>query len=337
MKVSLLEIRSELGAGTRGSSLGPQAVMIASLKKGSDYFKRFKVKTIQQKFEHLLGDIQFPTAKRIKAIGQMNSQVLRAVSTIIRSGKFPILLSGDHSLASGTIAALKKSIGKKKLGVIWIDAHFDLHSPYTSPSGNVHGMPLAAALGIDNLSLQKNDLNPVAAKAWQRLKKQGGVSRKILPQHLLFYGVRDFESEESALVHDLALKNYTVDELRTRGVEACIEDGLARLSDVDYIYISFDVDSLDPELISLGTGTPVKGGFKPDEAIALIKGFSQSSKVACFEMVEVNPLLDNKGNLMAETAFDVLNAVTPYFEKGGKRIASLAKSSVKKVSAPKKS
>ncbi|MCB0483799.1 MAG: arginase [Flavobacteriales bacterium] len=325
MKASILEIRSELGAGTRGASLGPQAVMIASLVLGSGYFKRYKVKTLQQKFEHLVGDIQFPTAKRIRAIGQMNSSVILAVSSIIKEKKFPIVLSGDHSLAAGTIAALKKSIGNAKLGVIWIDAHFDLHSPYTSPSGNVHGMPLAAALGLDNMRLRKNDLNPIAEKAWIRLKKQGGVFGKIDPKHLLFYGVRDFESEEAQIVKEHEIKNFTVEEVRKKGIESAVLEGMARLIDTDYIYISFDVDSLDPDITSYGTGTPVKGGFTPREAIDLIQSFTHSGKVICFEMVEVNPLLDKQGNKMAETAFEVLDAVTPNLEKYGKKISSIPK------------
>lgn len=321
MKPSILEVRSELGAGTRGASLGPQAVMMASLSRGSDYFKRNKVRTIQQKFDFLVGDIQFPTAKRIRAIGQMNTRVLRAVSGILRTGKFPLLLSGDHSLAAGTIAALKRAIGDKKLGVIWIDAHFDLHSPYTSPSGNLHGMPLAASLGVDNLSLKKNTPNPIAEKAWIKLKKQGGVFKKIEPRHLLFYGVRDFEKEEESIVKELKIKNYNVDEVRERSIDAAVLDGLSRLSDADYIYVSFDVDSLDPDLTSYGTGTPVKGGFSPSEATQLIKGFARSGKLICFEMVEVNPLLDLKGNKMAETAFEILDAVTPEFEKNGRKIS----------------
>jgi len=194
------------------------------------------------------------------------TRVSQVVKKALKEDYFPIVLSGDHSSALGTISGIKAAYPEKRLGVIWIDAHADLHSPHTSPSGNVHGMPLAAALDSDNLDCQINEV--------------------------------------------LSLRNYKVAEVRHRGITTCVEEALSQLKNCDHIYISFDVDSLDCDMISYGTGTPVPKGFDQFEAIEIINQIVDSTKVACFEIVEVNPLLDTKGNKMAETAFEVLDAVT---------------------------
>mgnify|MGYP006334351403 FL=1 len=223
---------------------------------------------------------------------------------------FPIVLSGDHSSALGTISGIKSAFPEQNVGVIWIDAHADLHSPYTSPSGNIHGMPLAAALANDNLDAKTNAVDSDTQKYWEEMKQIGYKGPKIQPENLVYFGVRDTEEAEDQQMERLSIRNYKVDEVRYRGLETCVAEALVKLSHCEVLYISFDVDSMDCDLISYGTGTPVAKGFDQYEVIAIIDQIIKTKKVVCIEVVEVNPLLDTKGNKMAETAFQVLEAVT---------------------------
>ena len=150
---------------------------------------------------------------------------------------------------------------------------------------------------------------------WDALKNCQGFSPKILPEDLIFYGVRDTEEPEDKQIEKLNLKNFTVEETRELGIKTAVQEGLKRLSHCDIIYISFDVDSMDCDLVSKGTGTPVPNGYTPEEAYELIEEFLKSGKVACFEMVEINPTLDDKINLMAETAFAILDKTVVAIEK----------------------
>ena len=228
----------------------------------------------------------------------------------LRQGNFPIVLSGDHSSALGTISGVKGAYPNDRVGVVWIDAHADIHSPYTSPSGNIHGMPLAAALANDNLDNQINEVSRDTADLWERMKNIEVPVQKVAADDVVYFGVRDTEQPEDEQIERLGIKNYMVSEIRYRGLETCVNEALERLSDCKVIYISFDVDSMDCDMISYGTGTPVPKGFDQYEIIQIINKIIESNKVVCVEFVEVNPLLDFKGNKMAETAFEVLEEVT---------------------------
>ena len=206
----------------------------------------------------------------------------------------------------GVISGIKKAYPDKKLGVVWIDAHADLHSPYTSPSGNIHGMPLAAAMNLDNLDCAVNDVSNETVESWNALKNIGLPEPKFSSDHLVFFGLRDYESAEESIINQQAILHYKVEEIRSEGLANCVNQAIQKLNDVDLIFVSFDVDSLDCDQISYGTGTPVKSGFSSDEVLAIIELFISTGKVVCLEVAEINPLLDNKGNKMAETAFDVL-------------------------------
>ena len=174
-------------------------------------------------------------------------------------------------------------------------------------------MPLAAALGIDNFDCQVNELTSSTQEHWDDLKNIGVKKTKILPENLVYFGVRDTEEAEDKLIEKLNIRNYKVEEVRYRGLEICVEEALAKLSNCDMIYVSFDVDSMDCDLISFGTGTPVSRGFDQYEIIDIINQILKTNKVICLEVVEVNPLLDTKGNKMAEIAFQVLEEITPNF------------------------
>ena len=230
-------------------------------------------------------------------------------------GEFPLLLAADHGSAGGTIAGIKAAYPSKRLGVIWIDAHADLHTPYTTPSGNMHGMPLATALGIDNEEEQVNELSPEVIAMWNELKNTGIAGAKVLPGDIVFIAVRDTEEQEDALMEQLNLKNHTVEKLRDHGVEAIVRETMEQLSDCDIIYVSFDVDSMDPGLTSHGTGTPVEDGITPAEAEMFLKAFAKEEKTICIEFVEVNPCLDEKKNRMAEITFNLLEEMVEVLEK----------------------
>ena len=315
MSIQLIENNSELGAGTRGASLGIDALRISSLNKGSDFFVKNKVIILENNNELLYESVKLASAKRIEGIVQVYNRVCNEVEKTISAGKFPLLLSADHASAGGTIAGIKKKFPNKRLGAIWIDAHADLHSPYTSPTGNVHGMPLATAIAFDNKECQVKEPCKEALKHWDELKETGGMSPKILTDDIVFFGVRDTEFPEDEIIRRESIKNFTVAETRKKGIEAACNEAFEILKDCDIIYISFDVDSMDCDIVSRGTGTPVPNGYTPEEANSIIQALIQSEKLVCFELVEINPTLDNKQNLMADTAFDILVNTTNTLEK----------------------
>lgn len=314
-KIKLLEIKSEIGAGTRGASMGIDALRIASLNHKSDFFNRYEEKEVRNQNHLLFEEIQTPSAIRIRGISQVYKDLSKAIVEILNEGNFPLVLAADHASAGGTIAGLKMHNPDKRIGVVWIDAHGDLHSPYTSPSGNVHGMPLATALNLDNKQAQIKEVEEAAILHWEEMKNLGGITPKILPEDLIFFGLRDTEEPENELIRRLGIKNFSVTECRTKGFDQAVQEALEKLSQCDFIYISFDVDSMDSDKVSEGTGTPVPNGFLPAEAQQIISGLIDSGKVDCFEMVEVNPTLDDKKNKMAETAFQILETTAKKIEQ----------------------
>ena len=308
--VKLIKNRSDIGGRSRGSDLGVDALEIAAINRGSDYFNQYLFEDVKTHNETIYDKTQNTFAKRIEFVLEQCTRVSYTVKRNLEAHFFPIVLSGDHSSALGTISGIKAVYSDKTLGVIWIDAHADLHSPYTSPSGNIHGMPLAAALGSDNLKRQINQVIPETQQHWEELKNIGIEGAKLDPEHLIYFGVRDTEEAEDVQIAELGIKNFRVEEVRYKGLENCVERALAQLVHCDMIYVSFDVDSLDCDLISNGTGTPVSKGFDQYEVIAIINQIIASRKVVCVEISEINPLLDTKGNKMAEAAFEVLEQIT---------------------------
>lgn len=302
--IKLIEAPSEIGAGTRGASLGIDAIKIAALDFMSNFFVHFPSEKIPAENNILFEPIVSPYAKRIKGICTMYEKVSKAVSDTIKAHFFPVVLSGDHSISGATIAGIKMAKPNSKLGVIWIDAHADLHTPYTTPSGNMHGMPLATALAEDNRESGVHELDSETEKQWDFLKTIGNISPKILAEDIVFISIRDYEREEKAVIEKYGIKVITTSEVRRKGVENIVRSVIRYLSDCTDIYVSFDVDCLDSS-ISKGTGTPVSNGLREREAEDLVSKFMQNRKICCFEIAEVNPTLD-KENLMAEIAFNIL-------------------------------
>ena len=312
-RIKLLEVRSELGAGTRGASMGPDALRVACLNKGSDYFRRFNSVVVPDLNHVLFDKNHFPFAKYIDSIYTVQKGIANAVEQTLRFDEFPLVLAGDHSSANATIAGIKATYPQKTLGVIWIDAHADLHSPYTTPSGNVHGMPLAAALGQNNLRHQRNQPDAETEFFWQRLQNLGEPGPKLLPEHLVYVVVRDTEEEEDALIAELGIKWIKLPEIKAKGSRQLTREIYQHLRFCDMVYISFDVDSLDSSF-SIGTGTPVEDGLYLSEAENLCQDLLENERVVCFEMVEINPTLDN-GNTMAKNAFNILEKATAAIER----------------------
>ena len=302
--IKLIEVASEIGAGTRGASMGIDAIKVAALDFMSNFFIHFPSEKIPHENKLLFEPIESPYAKRIQGVTLMYERVSKAVSDSIKQGFFPVILSGDHSIAGATIAGIKIAKPKSKLGVIWIDAHADLHTPYTTPSGNMHGMPLSISIDEDNEECKVHELDEKTEKLWQGLKNIGKICPKVLPEDIVFISLRDYEKEERLLIEKHGIKVITTNEVRRKGPENVVRAITRYLSDCTDIYVSFDVDSLDSS-ISKGTGTPVSNGLKEREMEDLISKFMQNRKICCFEISEVNPTLD-KENLMAEIAFNIL-------------------------------
>lgn len=310
--IRLIEVPSEVGAGTRGASLGVEAVKIAALDFRSDFFKKYRSIVIPNDNSALFGNPGNRYAKYIRSVLKMYERIGAAVRDTLRDQKFPLLISGDHSSAGGTVAGIKMAYPESRLGIIWIDAHADLHSPYTTPSGNMHGMPMATILNEDNIEEKVNDLDYETIELWELVKSVGDIAPKADYKDLVYVTLRDFEEQEAALIKQNKVKVVSTNELRKTGVTKLSREILKYLSGCDKIYISFDVDSMDPS-ISRGTGTPVKGGINEREAADLILELLQNERVCCLEFTEVNPTLDSE-NVMAETVFEILQKVARQVE-----------------------
>lgn len=302
--IKLIEVPSEIGAGTRGASMGIEAIKIAALDFMSNFFIHFPSEKIPPENKLLYEPIESPYAKRIKGISALYDRVSKAVADSLKQNFFPVILSGDHSVAGATISGIRMAKPQGRLGVVWIDAHADIHTPYTTPSGNMHGMPLAIAMSEDNPDSAVHELDPETKKYWDALKALGDIQPKVLPEDIVFISLRDYEKEEKHLIEKYGMKVISTSEVRRKGPENIVRSVTRYLSDCTDIYISFDVDCLDPS-ISRGTGTPVSNGLREREAEDLVSKFMQIRKVCCFEITEVNPTLD-KENLMAEIAFNIL-------------------------------
>jgi len=314
-EILIIKNRSDIGAGTRGSDLGIDAIEIAAINQNNTYFNDHPHVDVDTHNESIYNKVKNSFALRIESVVAHCKRLSNSVQKAVEDSKFPIVLSGDHSSALGTISGIKAATPNKRLGVVWIDAHADLHSPFTSPSGNIHGMPLGAAINDDNMDCSVNSVSEGTRGHWTALKNIGVEGQKVKPEDIVFFGVRSTEGPEDKQIAKYQIPNYMVAEVRHRTIETCVKEALQRLDACDHLYVSFDVDSLDCDLISYGTGTPVPKGFDEDEVKSIIKALIDSKKVVCIEFVEVNPLLDNRGNKMAEVAFDVLDDISDHLKR----------------------
>ncbi len=302
--------KSEITAGSRGASLGPEAIITAARKKESTLFGENETQKIENANYLLDLPTKYKFAKRIDGLITIYQEIHKKVSTLLSNNSFPFILAADHGSAGGTIAGIKAAFPDKRLGVLWIDAHADIHTPFTTPTGNMHGMPLATALNVDNMECKVNDVSEETVLLWNQLKNIGNIAPKILPEDIAYIAVRDTEEQEDCIIESLNIKNYPLAELRQKSVSAIMEEIKSKFIRCDIIYVSFDVDSMDPDLTSYGTGTPVKNGLSPQEAKEILISMAQNPKTVCIEVVEVNPCLDDKKNTMAEVTLDLIESIT---------------------------
>lgn len=305
-EIKIIEVKSEIGAGTRGASLGVGAIRIASLDAKSDFFKQHESVEVENVNELLFDGAEHAHAKFIDGVLIMEERVCLEVYEQLFDGYFPLLIAGDHSTAYGTIAGIKKAHPRKRLGVIWIDAHADIHTPYTTPSGNMHGMALAMACGLDNFERKVNDPRGETTDYWEQIKNVGTPGAKIQPEDIVYIAVRDFEKPENYLINKYNINFIEVEEVQKHGPVTMAHRALRMLDHCDLIYVSFDVDSIDSR-ISAGTGTPVPNGLTVEEAKILNVMIARDPRVIAWEVAEVNPTLDTE-NRMAENAFEILEA-----------------------------
>lgn len=311
--IGLVEVDSELGAGTRGSSMGIAAMKTAALRKQSarltaeNGILSMDPLRVQTENHALFKKQSFQFAKYIDKLEQVLGRTANFVAETLERGAFPMVLGGDHSTAAGTIAGIKKAFPDRRIGVVWIDAHADIHSPYTTPSGNMHGMPVAIASNTDNLEKRINNPSEETIAHWERCKALGVPGPNIRLDDLVYVSVRDTESPEDHLIATRNIPNFKTADVRTFGPVAIAEKCLAQLQGVDLIYVTFDVDSMD-SAISMGTGTPVPNGLTVAEARAINETLCKDPRVCCWEMCEINPVLDTL-NTMAETSLGIFEAV----------------------------
>jgi arginase len=279
---------------------------IASLDLKSDFFRKHESVEVENVNELLFDGAKHAYAKFIDGVLIMEERVCLEIYETLWEEDFPIIIAGDHSTAYGSISGIKKANPNARLGVIWIDAHADIHTPYTTPSGNMHGMPLSMACGIDNLECKVNDPRGETVEYWEQLKNVGMPGPKIYPEDIVYIGVRDLEKPENYLINKHNINFIEIEDVKKFGAAEIAKRTLAMLDHCDLLYISFDVDSMDSR-ISSGTGTPVPNGLTVDEAKALNVELAKDPKVCAWEIVEVNPTLDTE-NRMAESAFEILEA-----------------------------
>ena len=274
-RVAIMGAALDLGAGRRGVDMGPSAIRYAGLhgqlaRAGIDVEDRGNVETA-------LAETRPRGAERASFLDEILETCARISTEVERvreEGLLPLVLGGDHSIAIGTLSGLAAA---GPGGVLWLDAHGDLNTPETTPSGNVHGMPLAAVLGLCGEEF---------ARAGLRLPA-------VDPQRVALVGVRSLDPGEQALVRELGIAVYTISDLDRRGVEPVIEEALTRIAGGSFVHVSVDLDVVDPEFAP-GVGDPVLGGLSYREAHLALELVAEAGVLDCLELVEVNPIRDHE-------------------------------------------
>ncbi len=291
-RVAILGAPLDLGAARRGVDMGPSVIRYAGLQE--------KLESLGVEVEDC-GNVTTAIAETVPerderarylpSILAACSHIAHRVADIVGNGNVPLLLGGDHSIAMGSLAGLCSVHGPG--GVLWVDAHGDLNRPQTSPSGNVHGMPLAAALGQCGFALDGFDEPP-----W------------VKADHVAIVGVRAMDPGEKELVRELGLRVFTMADIDRRGMPDVVTEAIDVVSGANFVHLSLDVDVCDPE-IAPGVGTPVRGGLSYREAHLAMELIAESASLSSLEIVEVNPVIDHAGTtgeLAVELAASALGA-----------------------------
>ncbi len=298
--ITIIGVPLDLGAGRRGVDMGPSAVRVANLNARLSEIG-FEVEDlgnvpVAQPESHPEGH---PHAKYLPQITQTCTHLAELVEKQMSAGKRPLILGGDHSLAVGTVAGVSKHLRDRgeKLGMIWIDAHTDMNTPATSPSGNVHGMPLACCIG----------LGP------KELTEIFGYSPKVAPENVALVGIRSVDDDERDNVQRSGVHAFTMRDIDERGMRSVIEESI-RIAGTGTagFHVSLDMDAVDPREAP-GVGTPVRGGITYREAHLAMETMCDSGRMTSMEVVEVNPVIDEVNRTAALAVELVMSAM-------GKRI-----------------
>ncbi len=293
MKIHVLGVPMDLGAGRRGVDMGPSAIRIAGVAeklRALDHLV-YDEGDILTKNPELLR-IRNDKLKYLPEIVRACTLLAAKVEKIMQAGGFPLVLGGDHSVAMGTIAGISSSARKsrKTAGVLWVDAHGDLNTDATTPSGNIHGMPLAAALGLGAIELTSI----------------GGDHPKLDPKNVVLIATRELDEGERTLIKQHRITVYTMEEIDKYGMSVIISKALRKLKGVELLHVSFDLDAVDPS-VAPGVGTPVKGGLNYREAHLIMETLNEQKAMTSLEIVEVNPILDSR-NQSAEFAVELIQS-----------------------------
>jgi len=279
--ISIGNLHLDLGAGRRGVDMGPSAIHLAGLKGRIEDLGHRVVDTyaiaVPSQEMHEPGD---PHARYLPQIAEVCRTLADRVEATLEAGRFPVVLGGDHSVAIGTISGLARYWRKrgKRIGVLWVDAHTDMNTPGTSPSGNIHGMPLAVLLG----------------QGPPELVAIAGESPALDPRNVCIVGARDVDATERRMVKETGVRVYTMTELDDRGTSVCVGEALTRVLDGTVgVHLSFDLDGVDPQHAP-GVGTPVPGGLTFRESHLICEKTSATGKILGVEMVEFNPVIDTE-------------------------------------------
>ncbi len=282
--IRVIGVPMDLGQNRRGVDMGPSAIRSAGLDAR---LRRLGYKV------HDEGNINVPDPEeavaatgqpRLEAVAGVCQNIYELASHCIAREDFGLFLGGDHSISIGTVAA---SATAGRTAVIWVDAHGDFNTPATSPSGNIHGMPVAVLIG----------------EGEAKLVDVGYVGAKVHPSHIVQIGVRDLDPLEKVALKRSGIQVYTMRHLDELGMASVARDALARLRDFERIHVSLDMDSLDPDTAP-GVGTPVPGGLSYREAHLLMEILGDSGRVTSMDIVEINPILDQR-NRTAELAVEL--------------------------------
>ena len=287
-KVTIIGAALDLGQRRRGVDMGPSAMRAAGLEerlRSLGYDVRDTGNVASPEPEET--DIHDETARFLPQIKETCERVAALVAEARSAGEIPLVLGGDHSVALGTLGGLASVDGPG--GVLWIDAHADVNTPETSPSGNVHGMPLAAALGLGGVRFD-SDAWPLPA---------------VVPRRVALIGTRDLDEGERILLRSTGIRVFTMTEIDRIDIERAVREALDRVSDSGgFVHVSLDMDALDP-VVAPGVGTPVRGGLTYREAHLALELVAESGLVSSLEVVEVNPILDRE-NTTALTAVELV-------------------------------
>jgi arginase len=292
-KVAVIGATLDLGAGRRGVDMGPSAIRYAGLAArlgalGYEYVDLGNVETAVPEAT----DAGDEHARFLPQIKETSERIAQLVWRAARDGFFPVVLGGDHSVSLGTLSGLREEHGPG--GAIWIDAHGDLNSPETSPSGNVHGMVLSAALGL----------------AGDRFTGEGWGLPALEPGRVALVGVRALDEGERELLRELDAKVFTMSDVDRLGVERAIREALTHVAGPGFVHVSLDMDAIDPD-VAPGVGTPVRGGLSYREAHLAMELVAESGLASSLDVVEVNPVLDREnetGKLAVELVASALGA-----------------------------